>query len=351
MDGLLKFYEDNHNLGILTTLKRKTMSQFELEVEIKKISTEKSTKAVSWAELRKTCLDIMDSLSILPRVVINLIIDYCAPIQWNPKPLKVWHIPWGNARPLGVISDGKHLFVSDFTLNCVLKYSLDGSKVIAWEPKREESLPIFSSPSGLDIIQDHLFVIDKLRIQQFDLKDDRILSSWALQDFVSAYSCALKVDGPNVYVTLAGRHHIYIYNLLGLSLRYFGKKGHGTGEFNEPRGLALDETFLYICDGDNQRIQVLRKDNGDFSHQWGKRGEADGEFQDPYSILLSENLLYVGDLHRIQTFTLYGGFVQSLGQTLTSREAFCQVSSLCVVHGHLYATNANSRIHMFRMKG
>jgi len=134
------------------------------------------------------------------------------------------------------------------------------------------------------------------------------LSQWALPTNYGA--CGVKVDKHNVYITVYDRHQIFVYNKTGVLEKKFGQKleGSNEGQFHQPEGITIDECFIYICDSLNHRIQVLWKEEGDFSHQWGSEGAGKGQFRCPFSIHLSEGVIFVGDYMSVQLFTPYGVF-------------------------------------------
>ena len=104
----------------------------------------------------------------------------------------------------------------------------------------------------------------------------------------------------------------------------FGSSGTDDGEFDDPSGLAYDETndLLYVADSDNDRIQIFEIVDGNtcpsgteeivngvcFVEEFGSSGTDDGEFDTPMGIALDEtnDLLYVADSDndRIQAFSL-----------------------------------------------
>jgi uncharacterized protein (TIGR03663 family) len=85
----------------------------------------------------------------------------------------------------------------------------------------------------------------------------------------------------------------------------FGEKGSGPGQFNEPRGLAVDASGnLYVVDSKNNRVQKLGPD-GHSLLVWGKEGPEPGNFKDPCGIAVGpDGAVYVADTwnHRIQKF-------------------------------------------------
>jgi len=92
----------------------------------------------------------------------------------------------------------------------------------------------------------------------------------------------------------------------------FGSFGSADGQFNLPRGVAVDGSGnIYVADVGNNRIQVF---NSAGTHQlsFGTLGSADGQFNSPIGVAVDgSGNIYVSDTgnHRIQVFfdPLVGG--------------------------------------------
>ena len=85
----------------------------------------------------------------------------------------------------------------------------------------------------------------------------------------------------------------------------WGSMGVGDGQFDFPRGVALDYSDnVYVADRQNNRIQKFDSD-GTFITKWGSKGAGDGQFDFPDGVALdySDNV-YVADNsnNRIQKF-------------------------------------------------
>ncbi len=79
-------------------------------------------------------------------------------------------------------------------------------------------------------------------------------------------------------------------------VRTLGAPGNGPGEFNEPRGLAVDgHGSLYVADTKNSRIQVF-DGNGQFVRQFGSQGDAPDQFKEPCGLSVdAQGDLWVAD--------------------------------------------------------
>ena len=86
----------------------------------------------------------------------------------------------------------------------------------------------------------------------------------------------------------------------------FGTYGSGDGQFNSPKGVAVDSTGkIYVADMLNYRIQVFSS-NGTFLFKFGTYGSGDGQFDGPYGVAVdSTGKIYVSDLgnSRIEVFS------------------------------------------------
>ena len=81
------------------------------------------------------------------------------------------------------------------------------------------------------------------------------------------------------------------YQLNGKFISRIGRQGRGKLEFNFPFGLTIDESNgdIYICDSNNNRIQILNSDFS-FKSQFGK-----DTLIDPRDVKLSNEYIYVLD--------------------------------------------------------
>jgi len=193
-------------------------------------------------------------------------------------------------------------------------------------------------PYGIDISQDHLYVIDNNHIYILTLEKNLVVS-WPLPQPKTWSS--IKVDGENIYASVDDQ--ILLYNRKGILQKTFIEKKN---RFN-PRGIAVDGTLLYVCDRENHCIVVLDKYGGEYQTEWGTFGRLEGQFEYPWSIYLWEEILCVGDKNSIQLFT--GGRCRERIETWEG-ERFSSITGLCVLKNHLYVSDWRSnRIRVFRL--
>ncbi|MFH1714918.1 MAG: carboxypeptidase regulatory-like domain-containing protein [Elusimicrobiota bacterium] len=127
----------------------------------------------------------------------------------------------------------------------------------------------------------------------------------------------------------------------------WGNSGIEEGEFNNPRGIAIDsDEYIYVADSNNNRIQKFSS-NGTFIKKWGSCGAGDGEFDFPVGIAIDNTgNVYVVDTknYRVQKFNSDGDFLgkwSSSGYSITINNA-----------GLIYVADYNNgKIQSFNLDG
>lgn len=125
---------------------------------------------------------------------------------------------------------------------------------------------------------------------------------------------AVTADG-RVYVADTGNHRVCVLAPDGKLERVIGGFGGRAGQFNRPRGLAVDAQRLYVADTGNHRIQVLSRDGGD-ARTFGGYGFVRGRFCRPHDVAVDgDGRLLVADSggSRIQLLSADGEPVKRWG--------------------------------------
>jgi len=93
-------------------------------------------------------------------------------------------------------------------------------------------------------------------------------------------------------------------------VKTWGGQGEASGQFNEPMGIAVSESEVFVSDSRNARIQVFDFD-GNFLHLFG--GDQLGR---PMNLTVANDKLYVADYFNdvIQVYTLQGQFLRAIGK-------------------------------------
>lgn len=93
----------------------------------------------------------------------------------------------------------------------------------------------------------------------------------------------------------------------------WGGSGAGDGEFNEPTGVAVSETEVFVSDARNGRIQVFNH-QGHFLREFGNSGDERERLGRPMNLDLHNGQLYVADYwhERVQVYSQKGEYLRSI---------------------------------------
>jgi len=134
----------------------------------------------------------------------------------------------------------------------------------------------------------------------------------------------------------------------------WGAKGADSGEFNDPTGLALFGSELFVSDARNGRIQVFDF-NGKFIRRFGTDGDKPGELGRPMNLAVSGNEVFVPEYFndRIQVFDLNGVSKRIIGTSGSGPGEFNSPGGVAVgSEGTLYVADfSNHRIQQLNRDG
>ena len=129
----------------------------------------------------------------------------------------------------------------------------------------------------------------------------------------------------------------------------WGGPGDGPGEFNDPTGIAIAGSEVFVSDARNHRIQVFDLD-GAF-----KRAFGEDRLGRPMNLTIAQGELYVADYwnDRIEVFSLDGEYVRGLGTSGGGEGEFNAPGGLAVTpDGDLYVADFyNQRVQHLRADG
>jgi len=86
---------------------------------------------MEWGTRKRKLSDTIQHLSLLPTVVVQIVTEYCSPIEWNSKPFLFWSLP-NKGRPRGLTTDGTYLYICDSCHSCIQQYTLTGTLIDTW---------------------------------------------------------------------------------------------------------------------------------------------------------------------------------------------------------------------------
>ena len=201
-------------------------------------------------------------------------------------------------------------------------------------------IPDLSEPTGVAINSaGEVLVSEERGVRVFD-KYGQKLRKYKRYEFGIISPTGIAEDAAeNMYVA-DSIGYMFKISKAGELLKQVGKRGSGPGEFKIPRGIAVVDNQVYVCDHLNSRVQVFSLDL-EFIRMFGERGTGDGEFWYPQTIAADQDgLLYISDEHNncVQVHTKEGNFVRSFSGKIGDHR-LNEPSGLCVVGRYLYVVH------------
>jgi hypothetical protein len=161
-----------------------------------------------------------------------------------------------------------------------------------------------------------------------------------------------------VYISNGDSAHVQIWNGSGTAyIGKFGKNGTANGEFRFPIGITTDNTFVWVVDSGNNRVQRLSISGSTLSYsgKFGSSGTGTGDFSSAQAIAYGGGFLYVTDLGRdkILRFNTSGVFQNEWGGYGSATTQFNEPYGVAVDGSGnvLVADLVNDRISKFTSTG
>ncbi len=238
----------------------------------------------------------------------------------------------------------------------------------------------FDGPSDVAIDPSgNAYVVDanNKRVEKFDSSGNfEIMWGWGVADGFPMYetctsSCQVGLAGSgsgqfdfplfdatdssgNIYVADSGNDRIDKFSPGLASFSSWGSSGSGNSQFNEPEGIAVDNSAgpdqgdVYVADGVNDRIEKFSP-TGSFITAWGTFGSGDGQFNFPHGVATDQaGNVYVVDYgnDRIEKFSSTGTFLETWGSSGSGVGQLSYPDDVAVdAAGNVYVSDTgNSRI-------
>ena len=116
----------------------------------------------------------------------------------------------------------------------------------------------FMDPHDIVIVDSKIYVADRenKRVQLFDMQG-HYLDQWPQPGKVFGIS----YDNGNMYMTIQNEDSdfIQVTDMNGTVLDPFGRRGKGNAEFDVPHSITLDDTYIYVGEVGNKRIQRINR--------------------------------------------------------------------------------------------
>ena len=176
------------------------------------------------------------------------------------------------------------------------------------------------------------------QIAIFDISGQRIRTFGSYGDSLEQTKSPRGIaidDMDNIYVT--SNDKLQKFTSSGELIKCVGQEGSKEGEFNVPRGLALHNNQVYVCDCNNHRIQVFDLDLN-FIRTIGSHGKGRGEFEEPHDVKFDgSGNMYVVDNKRVQVLDRSGHFIRVFGEE--GKGKLCGPRALHIVDKYVYVSD------------
>jgi DNA-binding beta-propeller fold protein YncE len=163
-----------------------------------------------------------------------------------------------------------------------------------------------------------------------------------------------RTDG--LYVSDAGNDRIEGFSSAGSYVGSFGGPGGGPGGLNSPNGIAIDPAGnVWVADTQNNRVEEFDP-GGEPATTFGEEGSGNGQLDSPQAVAISAGHVFVADWgnNRIEEFSTTGVYRRQFGSLGSADGHFSGPSRIAVdpLNGDLYVSdNGNTRVQVFGQDG
>ncbi len=236
---------------------------------------------------------------------------------------------WGAA----TMPDGS-VIIGDYWNGRVVHYATDGTFLGVLFSLAAPGAPVTSNTAPYGLAVDQSSGVVYVGTYYVDPKVPSVVQRWAPDGVTGVYSqqtpisysgfkypsrVAVANDG-RVYVDDMQANKVFVFNSSGTFQFGFGSAGSGPGQFNQPRGMAFDQSSpqrLYVADANNKRVQVFNT-SGTFLFTFGSGGKNVYNFKGNLRGLAidpTRNAVYVVDINSdyVYKFDLAGHWLMNIG--------------------------------------
>ncbi len=260
-------------------------------------------------------------------------------------------------RPVAVVeSSDKQLFVADPGMRGVHRFDLErgGYQLIQGENGQPLSSPV-ALAAGLS---GEVYVTDSRLAAVYVIEPGKTVAEKVPLEALLARPTGLALDPSSgrLYLVDTGSHEVKIFARDGALLKRFGRRGTGTGEFNFPTMIWMNNAGeILVSDSMNFRTQVFDS-AGNFLRQFGEAGDGAGHQAQGKGIATdSKGHVYIVDsmMHAVQVFDPSGNFLFKLGFRGEGPGEFWLPAGIFVgERDTIYVADSyNGRIQVFRYIG
>jgi sugar lactone lactonase YvrE len=259
-------------------------------------------------------------------------------------------------RPAALIGDDAgRLYVADVSKQAVFVFDEKAGELLLWQ--QADARRRFVAPAGVALAAERVFVSDAELGAVFVLdRKGEPRGVIGARELKRPTGVARDAASGRLFVADTYAHDIKVFDDRGALITTFGRRGTADGEFNFPSHLALANGELYVTDTLNNRVQVLRAEDGVLVRQFGTRGLALGQLVRPKGVSVDgEGNVYVIEsfYDSLLVYSPRGEFLMPIGGTGKATGRFYLPSGVWVdgknrVH---IADMFNGRVVLFQFLG
>jgi len=159
-----------------------------------------------------------------------------------------------------------------------------------------------------------------------------------------------------MWVSSRSEDTVTVYDHGGDEELTFGVSGTGSGQLDQPQGIAIAGGEVFVAEEGNDRVQVFDR-SGNHLRMWGSQGAGAGQLSEPCDVEVVGNFVYVTDTanSRIQVFTKAGNYVNQFGSAGSGDGQLslgCSGSYLTHYNGEIFVSDSfNGRVAVFSLDG
>lgn len=228
-----------------------------------------------------------------------------------------------------VVSEGSHLaclpgrgiFVTDCLCAAVYETDLKTTKTTFTLGGFGTAGGLLLNPQGIAAcsVLDRIYVVDTagacIKVYQSDGSFLFSFGSFGNQLGQFDQPVGIAVTPSAIYITDRGNAAVSVFNNAGEPQMYWSNKETGRGTLNRPGAISLaQDGSLFISEHQSNRVAKFNPD-GSWALTWGREGRDEGEFREVGGIrVVDDGTVWVGDIYnrRAQQFNQQGEYLNQI---------------------------------------
>ena len=257
-------------------------------------------------------------------------------------------------RYLAVSEEGL-IVVAEYSTHCVTVFDREGHKLRSFGRLGPGQSRLYF-PFGVALCSDNSVLVtmsDCVKKYSLDGKFMASVGTYGSDQLEFNRPYGIATNNKKVYVCDCENNRIQVLNEDLTYHSSFGSHGSGPGQLNYPSDIAFDSSGkMFIADNKNNRIQVFNPE-GQFLYQFNVQGHGMENLNRPIFVFIdSDDFVYVVQKAAgyVSIFDNKGKFIKSFGKSGKKAGKFNSLRGIAVDrNGYVYVSDTdNSRIQVFK---